>query len=102
MSGMKNDSQAGRRRTAKAWLTFAGCLVLSCLIVPQCIEPDLLPPALVSIYLLWVASPFAATAAGYGTAILCGERVGKVIFIALTVALFFDLCLLPVAINIVN
>jgi hypothetical protein len=51
---------------------------------------------------LWLASPFTAVAAGYGIAILTGERIGKVVFVAVSLALFLDLCLLPVAVNMIN
>ena len=85
-----------------ASLAFAVGLIAFCVIFPQCVEPDLVPPGAISILWLWFASPFVAVAAGYGIAVLTGERVGKVVFVAVAIALFLDLCLLPVAINIVN
>jgi hypothetical protein len=91
-----------RHWEAKASLAFAVGLVAFCVIYPQCVEPDLVPPGAISILWLWLASPFVAMTAGYGVAVLTGERIGKAIFIALCVAFFLDLCLLPVAITIVN
>jgi hypothetical protein len=70
--------------------------------IPSVLSRTSFPPGLVSIYLLWLASPFTAVAAGYGIAILTGERIGKVVFVAVSLALFLDLCLLPVAVNMIN
>ncbi len=97
---MENGQEAIRRRNAKAWLAFAVVLMAFCIIAPHFgPEPELISRDFVSIYLFWLSSPIAATAAGYGIAGLMGERPGKGIFIALTIAVFVDLWLLPIAIH---
>ena len=94
---MERDPEVARRLTAKRWLAFAVGLVGFCVIYPWCRGEDLLGPALISVVWLCYASPFVAVAAGYGIAVLTGDRVGKVIFIALCLALFLDMCLLVAA-----
>ena len=65
MSVRKEDpvNNLGRLQ-ALAWIVLATVLVGACVVVPQLVEPGVLPPASVSVAFLWLVSPLAAVAAG--------------------------------------
>jgi hypothetical protein len=93
MTVRMEDPSGNSRLAATAWIALAAAVVVLCVVIPQCIEPGVVPPASISVGFLWLTSPLIAAAAANAIAVLTGERVGAVILKALVVALLLD-CLM--------
>jgi len=95
----EDPAEKARRLAATAWVVVASAMVGLCIVLPQCIEPGVVPAASISVGFLWLVSPLVAAAAANAIATLTGERIGVVIFKALAVALLLDCLMIGVFLN---